>query len=109
MQSNLQRLERNGAELLMGEEYTAYKNLRAHLESERWFRKKELLEFEEDLLKGDEMEKTLQLAVELLDRRKCIRISKDRISINRKKRSYLEYYANTIRHYLQAEEAVLAP
>ncbi len=106
MRSLLQQLEARNADLMMGKEYEALLKLRDRLESERWFRKKELLEFEEDLLKEDEIEKTLQLAVELLVRRKIVRVTRDRILIISEKHDYLEYYANTIRHFLPREEVL---
>jgi len=109
MRSLLQQLEARDADLMMGKEYAALLKLRDRLESERWFRKKELLEFEEDLLKEDEIEKTLQLAVELLVRRKIIRVSRDEIHLISDKRDYLEYYANTIRHFLSREVATPVP
>ncbi len=103
MRDVLTVLEQNGAELMMGEDYDIPLDLRYRLEAERWLRKRELVEFEEDLIKGDEIERTLQLAVDLLVRRKVIKLRSDSIEIVEDRRGYLEYYANTIMHYLQPD------
>lgn len=97
------RLESAGATLMMGEEYEAQIQVRKRLESEHWLRKKELVEFEKDLLKGDEVEKTLRIATDILSRRKMIKVHRDRLEINPDKADFVEYYANSIRHHLNGE------
>jgi len=99
----LDLLETKGAVLMRGEDYSSQEESQMRLEAESWFRKRELLEFERDLLKGDEVEKTLKIAVEILTRRKIIKVDQKQIRILPEKRSYLEYYANTIRHHLEQE------
>jgi hypothetical protein len=108
MRGNLEQLEAAGAQLLLGPEYDPQKESRIKLESEKLFLGEELLDFERDLIKGDEVEKTLQLAVEIFVTRKIVKVQKNTIIINADKRDYLEYYANTIRHYLDHREAVYA-
>jgi len=101
LSQNLDILESKGAQLLMGEEYESQIKSQRRLEAEKWFRKRDLVEFEEGLIRGDVAEKTLQLAVEILTRRNIIRVHKDQILIVPEKKAYLEYYANTIRHYFE--------
>ncbi|MCF7803954.1 MAG: 1-acyl-sn-glycerol-3-phosphate acyltransferase [Candidatus Marinimicrobia bacterium] len=99
LNTNLEHLEAKGAQLIMGEDYEHQIKSQHRLETEKWFRKRELVQFEEDLLRGDVAEKTLQLAVELLTRRNIIKVNQEKILIVPEKRPFLEYYANTIRHY----------
>jgi len=101
MRELLEQLEENGANLLLGSEYESHIQNRRRLESEKWFRNQEMVEFERDLLKGDEVQKTLQIAAELLRRRKIIRVTRNQLEIIPEKQELLEYYANTIRHYLE--------
>ena len=108
MRRNLEQLESGGAQLLFGPEYDPQKESRIKLESEKLFLREELLDFERDLIKGDEVEKTLQLAVEIFVTRKIVKVQKNNIIINPDKRDYLEYYANSIRHYLDQQEYVYA-
>ncbi|MBS1271259.1 MAG: putative acyltransferase plsB1 [Candidatus Marinimicrobia bacterium] len=109
MHEHLETLEEQGAQLLMGKDYANQIISRKHLESEKWFRKRDLVEFEKDLIRGDVVDKTLQLAVELLVRRSIIKINKEQILIVPEKQAYMEYYANTIRHYFEEEAKNITP
>ena len=104
MHHYLEHLEEQDAQLMMGEDYSHQIKSRQHLESEKWFRKRDLVEFEKGLIRGDVVDKTLQLAVELLVRRNIIKVNTEQILIVPDKKVYLEYYANTIRHYFEQAE-----
>jgi glycerol-3-phosphate O-acyltransferase len=89
-------LIRNDARIVRGREFVDLIMEKRRLAFEADDRTGELLSFERGVIDMEEMEKTLDLAMEVLSLRKIARGKRGNIVINLKRREVLSYYANSI-------------
>jgi len=92
-------LKRDGRRMVIGKAFQTTENGFSHLNREKSNRKKELVSFEEDFLDLNEAEKVVEVALDILFRRKILLSVNNKIRINVEKNSHLNYYANSIRHF----------
>jgi glycerol-3-phosphate O-acyltransferase len=86
----------NSARIVRGKEFVDLMMEKRRLAFEADDRTGELLSFERGVIDMEEMQKTIDLAMEVLSLRKIARKKKDAIVINPKRREVLTYYANSI-------------
>jgi len=89
-------LKDNNRRIVFGKAFQSSVKSFQHLMDERENRQKELVAFEEEFLDADEAMKTAEIALELMKKRKMIKIRKDEIFINTKMKPLLEYYSNSL-------------
>lgn len=94
-------LKENGRRIVFGEVFESSFQSFQHLMDEKDDRQKELVTFEEEFLNADDAQKTVEIALELMKRRKMIKIKKDNIYINRKMLPLLEYYSNSLNQHIK--------
>ncbi len=90
------RLIRGDARIVRGTEFVDLMLEKRRLAFEADDRTGELLSFERGIIDMEEIEKTIDLALEVLSLRKIVRAKKDTVVINPKRREILTYYANSI-------------
>lgn len=84
--------------IVIGKAFASYKQTYDHLQDEKSGRKKDLVTFEEDFLNVDEAKNICTIALDILKRRKMLRIRKNIIQLNPKYLPYLEYYSNLLNY-----------
>lgn len=84
--------------IVIGKAFESHKTTLDSLNKEKNERKKELVSFEETFLGVNEARNIARIALEILERRRIIRIKKNQIIINKKYNSYLEYYSNLLNY-----------
>ncbi len=92
------KLKQRKRRIVIGKAFKSYIQSMEMLNSEKKDRKRELVAFEEDFLGVNEAKNTARIALEILKRRKFIRIKKNEIRINKKYIWFLEYYANLLNY-----------
>ncbi len=95
------RLVQKSARIVRGKEFVDLIMEKRRLAFEADDRTGELLSFERRIIDMEEMEKTMDLAMEVLSLRKIARTKKGNIIINPKRREVLTYYANSISQLLE--------
>ncbi len=95
------QLKSNQCKIVIGKAFWSSQLSFKHLEREKTDRQKELVSFEENLLEADESEKIADVALEILRRRKLVKVKRDRITVNKNRKAYIEYYANSVCHLLK--------
>ena len=93
-----ERLRAGGVPLVTGRGFEATRTTRERLEEERANRASDLLEFEDEMTASDEAEETVAVALELLQRRKVVTASRDRLRLRVRDPEVLAYYARSISH-----------
>jgi hypothetical protein len=63
-------------------------------------RQRELVSFEEDFLDVNEAKKMADVALDILVRRRIVKVKGGLVVINPSRRPYLLYYANSLNHLL---------
>lgn len=91
-------LRKKKRRFVIGKAFRSYRQTLDTLNIEKNSRKKELVSFEEDFLGVNEARNIARIALEILQRRKFIRIHKNEITINKKYLSFIEYYANLLNY-----------
>ena len=89
-------IKAGGGRIVLGKTFESSVTIRQHLMAEKSDRTKELVSFEEDLLYYEDAQQTVEVALDLLKRRKIISYLNGTITINEKRRPFLEYYANSL-------------
>jgi len=89
-----------GGRIVLGKAFESNEEVLSHLKEEEDTRKKDLLAFEEDFLASEETKETIQVAFDILKRRKIISVQDHDVVINAKNINYLEFYANSLKHLL---------
>jgi len=89
-------IKQGGGRIVLGKTFESSVDIHRHLMAEKRHRTKELVSFEEDLLYYEDARQTVEVALELLKRRKFISLLNEQITINEKKRPFLQYYANSL-------------
>ncbi|OHD64172.1 MAG: hypothetical protein A2176_00845 [Spirochaetes bacterium RBG_13_51_14] len=82
--------------IIIGRAFQSYQQTMEHLQDEKSDRKKELVSFEEDFMGVNEARNIARISLEILKRRKIVKIKRDEITINKKCISFLEYYSNLL-------------
>ncbi|MFN7952742.1 MAG: 1-acyl-sn-glycerol-3-phosphate acyltransferase [bacterium] len=95
--------EARGAAVVMGHEFEAERGARERLGDERADRRGGLVEFEEAYLDAGEARVLLDCALEVLVRRRVVRIRAGAIEIRPDKQDVVRYYANSIRRHLEPD------
>jgi glycerol-3-phosphate O-acyltransferase len=90
-------IKKNGGRIVLGKSFESSLDIHRHLVSEKHDRTKELVSFEEDLLDFEDAQQTVDVALELLKRRKIISSHNGMVTISEKRKSLLEYYSNSLR------------
>ncbi|MDT8272551.1 MAG: 1-acyl-sn-glycerol-3-phosphate acyltransferase [Desulfomonilia bacterium] len=89
-------IKASGGRIVTGKTFERNLHIHEHLKAEKDDRTKELVSFEEDFLEFENAKQTVELALDLLKRRKIISIRNVTIVVNTKNRVLLEYYANSL-------------
>lgn len=89
-------IKEGGGRIVLGKTFESSVNIHRHLLAEKQDRTKELVNFEEDMLDFEDAQQTVEVALDLLKRRKIISFLNEKITINEKRRPFLEYYANSL-------------
>ncbi len=71
------------------------------LDMEKHQRMKELVSFEEEFLDMNEAKKMADVALDILIRRRFVKIKNGTITLNPSKEAYIRYYANSLAHLFQ--------
>ncbi len=95
------RLHEAGAPFARVPRLRALRRVRATLEHERAERdrRREMLEMEEEMLGWDEAEGLMDLALEMLARRRIVRVTGEVVEVAAARRDLVAYYANSLAHY----------
>jgi len=82
--------------IVLGKTFESSVAIHRRLIAEKPERTKELVSFEEDMLDFEEARQTVETALDLLKRRRVISCPDEKITINPKRKPFLEYYANSL-------------
>ncbi len=96
-------LKNGGGRIVLGKAFESSTHSHRKLDDEKEGRQKELVNFEERLLEHDEAIRTVEVAMELLKRRKAVSLKKGIVTINQRKKPMLEFYAHSLTHLLEEE------
>ncbi|MBN1534890.1 MAG: 1-acyl-sn-glycerol-3-phosphate acyltransferase [Spirochaetes bacterium] len=88
-----------GCRMVLGRAFEQSSQILSHLADERDSRKKELINFEEEFMDYEQSKETVDVALDLMKRRKILIIRKDQIGVNKKMTPLLEYYSNSLLHF----------
>jgi glycerol-3-phosphate O-acyltransferase len=94
-------MKENNNRIVFGRAFWSSQKSFKHLEIERHDRQKELVTFEEEFLDADEAEKVVEVALDILKRRKLVKVKDNRITVNKNRKAFLEYYANSLNHLVK--------
>jgi hypothetical protein len=94
-------MKENNNRIVFGRAFWSSQKSFKHLEIERHDRQKELVTFEEEFLDADEADKVVEVALDILKRRKLIKVKDNRITVNKNRKAFLEYYANSLNHLVK--------
>ncbi len=89
-------IREGGGRIVLGKTFESSVDIKKHLLAEKQDRRQDLVSFEEDLLDLEDARQTVEVALDLLRRRKIISSLNEKITINEKRRPLLEYYANSL-------------
>ncbi|HON79703.1 MAG TPA: 1-acyl-sn-glycerol-3-phosphate acyltransferase [Spirochaetota bacterium] len=89
-------IKRRGGRIVTGKAFELSAAMHDRLESEKEERTRDLVSFEEDFLEGDESVQTVKLALDIMKKRKMVKVKKGTIQVNRGNRALLEYYSNSL-------------
>ncbi len=92
---------RDGRRIVTGRSFFSSSQGYAHLEREKSGRRKELVSFEEDMLIKNEAMTTVHVALDILKRRKIVRVAGGAVEIIEGGEPFLRYYANSIGHFFE--------
>jgi hypothetical protein len=98
-----------GAPLVMGREFEAERGARERLGDERAERRGGLIEFEEAYLDAEEARVMLDVALEILVRRKLVHAHAGSVQVRAGRADVIAYYANSIRRHLAADGCAPEP
>ncbi|MGD0209558.1 MAG: 1-acyl-sn-glycerol-3-phosphate acyltransferase [Desulfomonilia bacterium] len=94
------QLREKGGRIVLGRAFESNLESFSRLKDEEDGRKRELVSFEEDFLISEEARETLDVALDLLKRRKIVSIRGHKVMINTKKADLLKFYSNSLSHLL---------
>ncbi len=89
------------ARIIMGKEFLDLIDEKKRLVDEEDERTSELFDFEHGMIDTEEIERSIDLAIEVLSQRKIAKKRKDKIVINQERKEVLEYYRNSIIHLFE--------
>jgi glycerol-3-phosphate O-acyltransferase len=94
-------LRERGCRMVLGRAFEQSSQIISHLDDEKESRKKELVHFEEEFMDSEQTRETVDAALDLMKRRKIVTIRKDDIRLNKKMTPLLEYYSNSLLHFIK--------
>ncbi len=94
------KLKRSNSRIVLGKAFQRTVESQKKLKSEKKDRQKELVDFEEEFLEVSEAKRTLKTGLEILSKRKLVKIRKDSISIEKGKIPFLQFYSNSLNSLL---------
>jgi hypothetical protein len=97
------RIKAQGGRIVLGRDFESSIESLSHLKKEEKTRKKELISFEESFIASEESKETVDVALDLLKRRKIVWLRNGEILINEKKKPLLEFYSNSLKQLLQGQ------
>ncbi len=95
------RLKRNGRRIVIGKAFISTAEGFRRLRAEKNDRQKELVSFEEEFLDINEAKKMVDVALDIMKRRRMVSIKSGRIILNESKRPFVQYYANSLVHLFE--------
>lgn len=97
-------IKRQGGRIVLGRAFEGSMESYSHLKEEEETRKRELVSFEESFLESEEAKETVDVALDLLKRRKMVRLLNGEVFINEKKKPFLEFYSNSLKQFQQEKK-----
>ena len=94
------KIKASGGRIVLGRAFESNVESLIHLKDEEDSRKNELVSFEQNFLASEEAKETVDVALDLLKRRKIVSIRSGKVVINTKKKDLLEFYSNSLSHLL---------
>ena len=94
------KLKNKKRRIVLGKAFERSIKSQEKLKSEKKDRQRELVSFEEEFLESGEARNTAKVALEILSRRKIVRIKNNTIVVNKKMKPLLEYYSNSLNKLL---------
>ena len=94
-------LVKKDARIILGKEFGDLIEEEKRLSDEKEERTSELFDFEHGMIETEEIERSIDLALEVLGQRKIAKKKKDSIVINPDRKEVLEYYRNSIIHLFE--------
>ncbi len=97
-------LKKKDCRIVIGRAFESSRESSRRLADEKETRQKDLVKFEERLLEHEEAIRTVDVALELLKKRRAISMRKMGIVLSQKRKHLIEFYANSIRHLLDEKD-----
>ncbi len=94
------RLKADRRRIVIGRAFQGTTEAFLRLDVEKADRQKELVSFEEEFLDVNEAKKMADMALDILGRRRIVKVRGDVVIVNPAKMPYLQYYANSLGHLL---------
>ncbi len=91
------KLKSKNRRIVLGKAFERSQKSMDQLNREREDRKKELVNFEEELLGVGEAKNTVKAGLDILSQRKIVKVTGDTIMLIDKKIPYLQYYSNSLK------------
>lgn len=91
------KLKKNKKRIVLGKVFQRTLESQTKLKSEKKDRQKELVDFEEGFLEVSEAKRTLKTGLDILTRRKFVKVSKEAVSVERDKIPFLQFYSNSLK------------
>ncbi len=85
-----------GGRMVLGKAFEGSRAMHRRLLSEKQDRTRDLVAFEEELLDFEDALRTVEVALEIMKRRKFIFVRGGRITVSEKRKALLEYYSNSL-------------
>ena len=95
------RLKAEGRRIVIGKAFQSTSEGWSHLNAEKPERQRELVSFEEEFLDVNEAKKMADVALDILTRRRIVRLKGGVITPTPRRAPYLHYYANSLAHLLE--------
>lgn len=95
------RLKADGRRIVIGKAFQSTSESFSRLGIEKVDRQRELVSFEEEFLDVNEAKKMADVALDILVRRRIVKIKGGLIVPNPPRKAYLQYYANSLAHLLE--------
>jgi glycerol-3-phosphate O-acyltransferase len=91
-----QELKKKKSRIVLGRAFERTLESKTKLKDEKKDRKKELVDFEEEFLEVSEAKRTLKTGLDILTRRKFVKIQNGTVSIVKDKIPFLQFYSNSL-------------
>jgi glycerol-3-phosphate O-acyltransferase len=95
------KIKAQGGRIVLGRAFESSIESYSHLKDEEKTRKRELVSFEESFITSEEAKETVNVALDLLKRRKMVWLRNGEVLINEKQKPLLEFYSNSLKQLLR--------